>query len=68
MLVIKIIIIIMRYGCLVSQAFSSWYFYWTSGDLHRSRFKLHTAVLSVLCVMFLVRLSFVVNLSNIFLL
>jgi hypothetical protein len=32
--------------------FSSWYFYWTSGDPHRSGFKLHTAVLSVLCVMF----------------
>ena len=25
---------------------------WTSSDPHRSRFKLHTAVLSVLCVMF----------------
>ena len=37
---------------LLSQAFSSWYFSWTSGDPHRSRFKLHTAVLSVLCVMF----------------
>ena len=31
---------------------SSWYFSWTSGDPHRSRFKLHIAVLSVLCVMF----------------
>ena len=37
---------------LLSQAFSSWYFSWTSGDPHRSGFKLHTAVLSVLCVMF----------------
>jgi hypothetical protein len=38
----------------LSQAFSSWYFSWTSGDPHRSGFKLHTAVLSVLlvCVMF----------------
>jgi hypothetical protein len=36
----------------LSQAFSSRYFSWTSGDPHRSRFKLHTAVLSVLCVMF----------------
>ena len=40
------------YGCLLSQAFSSWYFSWTSGDPHRSGFKLHTAVLSILCVMF----------------
>ena len=35
---------------------SSWYFSWTSSDPHRSRFKLHTAVLSVLCVMFQVLL------------
>jgi len=41
-----------RYGCLLSQAFSSRYFSRTSGDPHRSRFKLHTAVLSVLCVTF----------------
>ena len=34
---------------LVTQAFSAWYFSWTSGDPHRSGFKLHTAVLSVLC-------------------
>jgi hypothetical protein len=41
------------YYChLLSQAFSSWYFSWTSGDPHRSGFKLHTAVLSVSCVMF----------------
>ena len=33
---------------------------------NRSRFKLHTAVLSVLCVLFQVQLSFVVNLSNVF--
>ena len=51
-IIIIIIIIIIRYGCLLSQAFSSWYFSWTSGDPHRSGFKLHTAVLSVLCVMF----------------
>ena len=42
----------------MSQVFSSWYFSWTSGDPHRSGFKLHTAVLSVLCVMFQVQLSF----------
>jgi len=46
---------------------SSRYISWTSGDPHRSRFKLHTAVLSVLCVMFQVQLSFVVNLLNVFL-
>jgi len=38
-----------------------------NGDPHRSGFKLHTAVLSVLCVMFQVQLPFVANLSNIFL-
>ena len=54
--------------CLLSQAFSSRYFSWTSGDPHRSVVKFHTAVLSVLCVMFQVWLSFVVNLSNVFLL
>ena len=66
-LLVIIIIIIIRYACLLSQAFSSWYFSWTSGDPHRSGFKLHIAVLSVLCVMFQVQLSFVVNLSNVFL-
>jgi len=62
-----IITIIIRYGCLLSQAFSLRYFSWTSSDPHRSRFKLHTAVLSELCVTFQVQLSFVVNLSNAFL-
>ena len=47
-----IIIIIIRYRCLLSHAFSPRYFSWTSSDPHRSRFKLHTAVLSVLCVLF----------------
>jgi len=51
-IIIIIIIIIIRYECLLSQAFSSWYFSWTSGDPHCSSFKLHTAVLSVLCVIF----------------
>jgi len=51
-IIIIIIIIIIRYGCLLSQAFSSRYFSWTSGDPHCSGFKLHTALLSVLCVMF----------------
>ena len=55
-----------RYGCLLSQAFSSWYISRTSGDPHPSGFKLHPAVLSVLCVMFQVYLSFVVSLSDIF--
>jgi hypothetical protein len=44
-----ITIIIIR---LLSQAFSSWLFSWTSNDPYRSGFKLHTAVLSVLCVLF----------------
>ena len=57
-IIIIIIIIIttttttIRYGWLLSQAFSSWYFSWTRGDPHCSGFKLHTAVLSILCVMF----------------
>ena len=37
---------------VLSQAFFSRHFSWTSGDPHRSGFKFHTAVLSVLCVMF----------------
>ena len=36
----------------VVTGISSRYFSWTSSDPHRSLFKLHTAVLSVLCVMF----------------
>jgi hypothetical protein len=32
---------------------------------HRSHFKVHAAVLSVLCVMFLVQLSAAVNMSNV---
>ena len=51
---------------LLSQAFSPWYFSWTSGDSHHTRCELHTAVLSVLFLMFLVQLSFVVNLLNVF--
>jgi hypothetical protein len=51
---IIIIIIIIN---VVSCHRPSWYFSWTSGDPHRSGFKLHTAVLSVLCVMFQVYLS-----------
>ena len=51
-IIIIIITIIIRYVCLLSQAFSSWYFTRTSGDPHRSGFKFHTAVLSILCVMF----------------
>jgi len=51
-IIIIIITIITRYGCLLSQAFSSWNFPWTSSDPHRSGFKLHIAVLTVLCVMF----------------
>jgi len=44
------------YHCTICMSpvtgISFWYFSWTSGDPHRSRFKLHIAVLSVLCVMF----------------
>ena len=53
MSIFYIIIIIVRYGCLLlSQAFSPRYFSWINCDLHRLGFKFHTAVLSVLCVMF----------------
>ena len=38
--IIIIIIIIIQYGCLLSQAFSSWYFSWINGGLHRWGFKL----------------------------
>ena len=55
-IIINIIIIISRYECLLSQAFSSRYFSGTSGDPHRSGFKLHTAVISVLCVILLLLL------------
>jgi hypothetical protein len=48
------------------HVFSPRYFSWTSADPHRSPFKLHTAALSVLCVLFQVQLSVVVNLSNVF--
>ena len=51
-IIISIIIIIIQYECLLSQAFSSRYFSWTSSDPYRSGFKLHTAVLSVVCVTF----------------
>jgi len=53
--------------CLLSQAFTIWYFSWTNGDPHHSGFKFQTAVLPILCVMFLVQLPFVVNLLNVFL-
>ena len=48
-IIIIIIIIIMDVSV---TGISSWHFSWTSSDPHRSGFKLHTAVLSVLCVMF----------------
>ena len=55
------------YYSLLSQAFPSCYFSWTSGDPHSSRFKLHIAVLSVLCVMFqlllLLLLTYLLELS-----
>ena len=50
------------YYRLLSQTFSSWYFSRTNGDPHRSGFKFQTAVISVLCVMFKLQLSFVLSL------
>ena len=49
-IIIIIIIIILRMSPVTG--ISSWYFSWTSGDPHRSGFKLRIEVLSVLCVMF----------------
>ena len=48
-------------------AFLSRYFSWTNGDSHRSRFNCQAAVLSVLCVMFQVWLSFVMSLFDVYL-
>jgi hypothetical protein len=48
-----ILLLLLLYDMDVSvTVISSRHFSWTSSDPHRSRFKLHTAVLSVLCVMF----------------
>jgi len=49
MQVLLLLLLLLLWMSLVT-GFSSWYFSWTSGDPHRSGFKLHTAVLSVLCV------------------
>ena len=48
---ILLLLLLLLLLCILPQAFSSWYFSWTSGDPHRSGFKLHTVVFSVLCVM-----------------
>ena len=48
-----LLLLLLLYDMDVSvTGISSRYFSWTSSDPHRSRFKLHTAVLSVLCVLF----------------
>ena len=47
-----IIIIIIIILCHLSQALSSWYVSWTSGEPHRSGLKFHIVALSVVCVMF----------------
>ena len=52
---------------LLSQTFSSWHFSLTSGDPHHSGCKFQTAVVTILCVMFQVQFSCVVNLLNVFL-
>jgi len=52
-IIIIIIIIIIWYGCLFSEAFSSWDFSWNRGDPHRSGFKLNTAVLLLLLLLLL---------------
>ena len=66
-LLLFLLLMLLLLLCLLSQTLSSRYFSWTSVDPHRSGFKLHTAVLSILCVMFQVQLSFVVNLLSVFL-
>ena len=62
-----LLLLLLLLFCLLSQAFSPCHFSSTSCDPHRSRFKFQTAALSILCVMFQVQLSFVVNLLNVFL-
>jgi hypothetical protein len=54
LLLLLFLLLLLLCYCLWSQAFSSRCFTWTSGDPHHSGFQFHTAVLSVLCVMFLV--------------
>jgi hypothetical protein len=62
------------YLCLAFPSFFFLFYYFypfflvlllLNGDIHRSDFKFQTAVLSVLCVMFQVHVSFVVNLLNV---
>jgi len=53
---------------LLVVGFFPWYFSsWINGDLNCPVFRFETAVLSVLCVMFLVELSFVMQLLNVWL-
>ena len=46
------LLLLLYYMDVSVTGISSRYFSWTSSDPHRSRIKFHTAVLSVLCVMF----------------
>jgi len=42
----------------LSQTFSSWYFSWTSGDPHRSGFKLHIAhIIIIIIIIIAIELS-----------
>ena len=55
-LYLLLLLLLLLFYCLLSQAFSPSYFSWTNGDPHRSGFKFQTAILPVLCVMFLLLL------------
>jgi hypothetical protein len=66
--VITLLLLLLLLFRILSQAFYPWYFSWANCDPHRSGFKYQTAVLSILCLMFLAQLFFfVVNLLTVFL-
>ena len=52
-IIIIIVLLLLLLLLYLSQAFPPRYFSWNNGDPHRSGFKSHTAILSVLCEMFL---------------
>jgi len=49
-LLLLLLLLLLLYECLLSQAYSSWYFSWTSGDPHRLGFKLHTVVIIIIII------------------
>ena len=53
--------------CLLSRPLPHYFSYGINGNPHRSGLKFQAAVLSVLCVMIQVQLSFVLNILNVLL-